>query len=244
MSKPASSVSDVVAWLKRSGSRKARDGMARYGLPSEHAVGISVGALKTKAKALGRDHDLAIALWKTGIYEARLLAAFVGDPVRVTPAEMDRWCKDFDNWGVVDTVCFSLWDRTPHAFAKVRAWATRKPEFEKRAAFALLACLALHDKATKEDRPFLDSLKLIERAADDERNFVKKGVSWALRLVGRRSRGLHAASLALSTSLAKSTDPTERWLGKEALRDLGKPAVMKKVNTDSRQEYRKRLRSS
>jgi len=222
------SAADVVAWLKKSGSKKARDGMARYGLPSDHAVGISVGALKTKAKALGRDHDLAIALWKTGIYEARLLAAFVGDPARVTPAEMDRWCKDFDNWGVVDTVCFSLWDRTPHAFAKVRAWATRKPEFEKRAAFALLACLALHDKATKDDAPYLDSLKLIERAAADDRNFVKKGVSWALRLVGRRSRGLHAASMALSKTLAESENATERWLGKEALKDLGKPALMKK----------------
>ena len=222
------SAADVVAWLKKSGSKKARDGMARYGLPSDHAVGISVGALKTKAKALGRDHDLAIALWKTGIYEARLLAAFVGDPARVTPAEMDRWCKDFDNWGVVDTVCFSLWDRSPHAFAKVRAWATRKPEFEKRAAFALLACLALHDKATKDDAPYLDSLKLIERAAADDRNFVKKGVSWALRLVGRRSRGLHAASMALSKTLAESADSTERWLGREALRDLGKPALMKR----------------
>lgn len=228
MPKPSSPAADVIAWLKKSGSKKARDGMARYGLPSDHAVGISVGALKTKAKALGRDHDLAIALWKSGIYEARLLSAFVGDPARVTPAEMDRWCKDFDNWGVVDTVCFSLWDRTPHAFAKVRAWSTRKPEFEKRAAFALLACLALHDKATKDDGPYLDSLKLIERAAADERNFVKKGVSWALRLVGRRSRGLHAASLALSKTLAESTDPTKRWLGKEALRDLGKAALMKK----------------
>jgi 3-methyladenine DNA glycosylase AlkD len=228
MPKPSSPAADVIAWLKKSGSKKARDGMARYGLPSDHAVGVSVGALKTKAKALGRDHDLAIALWKSGIYEARLLSAFVGDPARVTPAEMDRWCKDFDNWGVVDTVCFSLWDRTPHAFAKVRAWSTRKPEFEKRAAFALLACLALHDKATKDDGPYLDSLKLIERAAADERNFVKKGVSWALRLVGRRSRGLHAASLALSKTLAESTDPTKRWLGKEALRDLGKAALMKK----------------
>src|SRR6187397_1686883 len=216
----APSAADVVAWLKKSGSKKGRHGMARYGLPSDHAVGISVGALKTKAKALGRDHDLAIALWKTGIYEARLLAAFVGDPARVTPAEMDRWCKDFANWGVVDTVCFSLWDRTPHAFAKVRAWATRKPEFEKRAAFALLACLALHDKATKDDAPYLDSLKLIERAAADDRNFVKKGVSWALRLVGRRSRGLHAASMALSKTLAESENATERWLGKEALKDL------------------------
>jgi len=222
------SAADVVAWLKKSGSKKARDGMARYGLPSDHAVGISVGALKTKAKALGRDHDLAIALWKTGIYEARLLAAFVGDPARVTPAEMDRWCKDFDNWGVVDTVCFSLWDRTPHAFAKVRAWATRKPEFEKRAAFALLACLALHDKATKDDAPYLDSLKLIERAAADDRNFVKKGVSWALRGIGRRNPGLNAAAVAVARRLAAATEPSARWIGKDALRELTSAPIGRK----------------
>ena len=225
---PKTPASEVVAWLKKTGTQKARDGLARYGLPSDHAVGISIGALKKKAKELGKNHDLAIALWKTGIYEARLLAAFVGEPARVTPAEMDRWCKDFDNWGVVDTVCFGFWDRTPHAFGKVRAWATRTPEFEKRAAFALLACLALHDKTTKDDAPYLASLKLIERAASDERNFVKKGVSWALRLIGRRSRGLHAASMALSKKLAASDDATERWLGKEAIRDLGKPALMAK----------------
>jgi|SRR5688572_21262424 3-methyladenine DNA glycosylase AlkD len=225
---PKTPASEVVAWLKKNGTQKARDGLARYGLPSDHAVGISIGALKKKAKELGKNHDLAIALWKTGIYEARLLAAFVGEPARVTPAEMDRWCKDFDNWGVVDTVCFGFWDRTPHAFGKVRAWATRTPEFEKRAAFALLACLALHDKTTKDDAPYLASLKLIERAASDERNFVKKGVSWALRLIGRRSRGLHAASMALSKKLAASDDATERWLGKEAIRDLGKPALMAK----------------
>lgn len=228
MPQAAARVDDVVAWLKKTGTKKVRDGMARYGLPSDHAVGVSVGALKQHAKTLGRDHDLAIALWKTGIYEARLLAAFVGEPARVTPAEMDRWCRDFDNWGVVDTVCFSLWDRTPHAHAKVRAWATRTREFEKRAAFALLACLALHDKDRSNDAPYLASLKLIARAADDQRNFVKKGVRWAFRLVGRRSAALHRASLELAATLAASADATERWLGKDAMSDLGKPALLKK----------------
>ena len=132
---------------------------------------------------------------------------------------MDRWCKDFDSWGICDTVCFSLWDRTPHAMAKIRQWSRRREEFVKRAAFALLASVALHDKAMS-DAAFVKSLPIIERGAADGRNFVKKGVSWALRLVGRRSRALHKSSIALSSRLAASTNPAERWVGKDALKDL------------------------
>lgn len=215
---------DTVAWLKRTGRKSVRDSLRRYGLPAEHAVGIRVGVLKQRAKTIGRDHDLARALWKTGIFEARMLAAFVGDPARVTPAEMDRWCKDFDSWGICDTVCFSLWDRTPHAMKKIRQWSTRREEFVKRAAFALLASVALHDKAMS-DAKLVKCLRIIERSASDNRNFVKKGVSWALRLVGRRSRALHKSSIALSKRLAASADPVERWVGKDALKDLMRVTV-------------------
>ena len=224
------SVDDVAAWLKKAGSKKVRDGMARYGLPSEHAVGVSVGALKQYAKKIGRDHDLANALWQTGIYEARLLAAFVGEPARVTSAEMNRWCRDFDNWGVVDTVCFHLFDRTPHAFDKVAKWASRRDEFVRRAGFALLASLALHDKKTG-DASFAKCLPLIERVADDDRNFVKKSASWALRGIGRRSPALHKSSLVLAQKLAAAPDPARRWLGKDVLRDLTKPAVARKFGS-------------
>jgi 3-methyladenine DNA glycosylase AlkD len=219
---------DVVAWLKRSGQKSYREGLRRYGIPIDHAVGIPVGVLKQRGKALGRDHDLARALWKTGIYEARMLAAFVGDPARVTPAEMDRWCKHFDSWAICDTVCFSLWDRTPYAMTKIKQWSTRHEEFVKRAAFALLASVALHDKKMG-DEAVDKCLSIIERSADDDRNFVKKGVSWALRLVGRRTQALHRKSVALSKRLAASTDPTERWVGKDALKDLTRPMITRRV---------------
>src|SRR5262245_47827985 len=182
-------VEAVVVSLKRLASKRDRDGMSRYGLPSDNAFGVPVGSIQKLAKRLGRNHDLAVALWDAGWYEARMLAAFADEPERVTPAQMDRWCWDFDNWGICDTVCFHLFDRTPHAFRKVEQWAGRRDEFVKRAAFALLACLALHDKHTGNE-PFARCLPLIERAATDERNFVKKGVSWALRGIGRRSSDL------------------------------------------------------
>jgi 3-methyladenine DNA glycosylase AlkD len=214
-------VRDVVAWLKRTGTKKSRHGMKRFGLPSEHAFGVPVGRLQARARQIGRNHELAQAVWESGSFEARLLAAYIGEPERLTSAAMDRWCRDFDNWGVVDTVCFVLFDKSPLAWKKVESWARRRGEFEKRAAFALLASLSLHDK-TATDARFLRLLPLIERAATDERNFVKKGVSWALRATGRRSPALRVAAVELATRLAASTDPTARWLGRDGLRDLRK----------------------
>jgi len=218
----------AVAWLKAQGDPKFRDGLARYGLPTDKAFGVSVATIQRYGKTLGRDHDLARELWKTGWTDARMLASFVGEPDRVTPTEMDAWCRDFDSWGIVDTVCFTLWDRSPAAWTKAAQWATGKPEFEKRAGFVLMACLAAHDKTAK-DSAFMKFLPLIEKGARDERNFVKKGVSWALRHIGHRNARLHAATVKTANKLAKSADATQRWVGKDALRDLMRPAVITKV---------------
>jgi len=215
----------AVEALRRLGSRKNREGMARYAIPSDRAFGVPMGKIQALGRRLGKSHALAEALWKTGWYEARTLAAYVAEPERVTPAQMDRWCRDFDSWAICDTVCFVLWDRTPNAFGKVRAWAARREEFVRRAAFALLASVALHDKQSG-DEPFARFLPLVEDAASDDRNFVKKGVSWALRSVGRRSRALHAKSVALARRLAASEDAAERWVGRDALKDLSRPAVI------------------
>jgi 3-methyladenine DNA glycosylase AlkD len=214
-------VSEVVAWLKRKGTKAEREGMARFAIPSDKAFGVSVGTLKSYAKALGRDHDLAVALWTTGWHEARMLATMIDEPERVTPAQMDGWCRDFDNWGICDTACFHLFDRTPHAWSKVAAWAKKKPEYEKRAAFALLWGLTVHDKKS-DDAPFINGLSLIERAADDDRHYVKKAVNMALRATGKRNRTLGAAAVAVAKRLAASKHASACWIGKDALRELSR----------------------
>lgn len=214
--------------LERRGTKRTLDGLARYGIFTNKAFGVSVGDVQRIAKPLGHGHDLAGALWETGWYEARLLAAFLDEPERVTPVQMDRWCRDFDNWGICDTVCFHLFDRTPHAWRKVEQWASRREEFAKRGSFALLACLALHDKVTG-DGPFLASLRLIEAAAGDERNFVKKGVNWALRAVGRRNAALNTAAVAVARRLAASPEAAPRWVGKDALRELTSAPVVRRL---------------
>ncbi|MBI5434412.1 MAG: DNA alkylation repair protein [Planctomycetes bacterium] len=224
----AAAVRSELAALERSATRRDREGLARYAIPAEKALGVSMAKLKVHAKRLGRDHELAGALWATDVYEARMLATLIDEPERVTSAQMDRWAREFDSWAICDTACFALFDRTPHAWSKVARWSERRGEFEKRGAFALLASLALHRK-DEVDAPFLASLARIERAASDERNFVKKGVNWALRAIGRRNAPLHAAALVVARRLAASDDASERWVGKDALRELDGPVVLRRL---------------
>jgi 3-methyladenine DNA glycosylase AlkD len=221
-------INATLAELKRMSSAKVRAGLARYGIPSDKALGIGVGEIQKYGKRLGRDQALAEALWQTDVYEARLLASFVGEPDKLTPAIMNRWCRDFDNWGVVDTVCFKLFDQSPHAWKLIEPWAKMKGEFQCRAGFVLLACVAAHAEDIPDEQ-FLRYLPLIEQGATDERNFVKKGVSWALRMVGRQSPGLNEAAVKLSRRLAASDSPAARWTGRGALKELTSPVVRKKL---------------
>ena len=202
--------------------------MARYGIVAPKVFGVSVGTLRDYKKQLGRDHALALALWKTGWYEARMLAAFVDDPDRVTAAQMDRWARDFDNWAICDTVCFHLFDKTPHAWSKITAWQRSPEEFVRRAAFALIASIGVHDKAAP-DATFRRCFPMIRRAAADDRNFVKKGVSWALRVIGNRSLPLHKEAKALALELKNSASRSARWIGSDALRDLSSAATAKRL---------------
>jgi len=198
MPKPGIQLAEAMTWLQRHRSARVRNEMGpRYGIHTENAIGVRMADMIALARKIGRDHALAEQLWATGNYEARTVACMIDDPNRVTPAQMNRWCRDFDNWGICDTACFKLFDRVPASWGMVRRWAGRKPEFQRRAAFALLACLALHDrKAT--DLQFLQHLPLLAEAASDRRNFVRKGVDWAKRAIARRSPGLKAAVAALA----------------------------------------------
>jgi 3-methyladenine DNA glycosylase AlkD len=214
----------VLKWLERKGTRRNIAGMARYGIRARRVFGVSMGTMLPLRKQLGKDHALAIELWETGWYEARLLAALVDDPERVTRRQMNAWAADFENWADCDTVCFHLFDRTPFAWEKARQWSASPREFVKRAGFALMASLALHDKAAP-DRNFLAFLPLIQKGAGDERNFVKKGVNWALRTIGRRNPALNSAALAVARRLAQSEEAAPRWVGKDALRELASPKV-------------------
>ena len=231
----AMDLAEVMAWLKRNGRAARIRDMARYGIVARRAFGVTMSQLNALKKRLGRDQALSLALWQTGWYEARLLAALIGDPAQVTRRQMNAWAASFENWADCDTACFALFDQTPHAWEKARQWAASPRELVRRGGYVLMACLALHDKSSP-DRPFLAFLPLIEQGAGDERNFVKKGVSWALRSIGRRSLALNAAALPVAKRLAQSAAAAPRWVGKDAFRELSSAQVRAALERRARKQ--------
>jgi 3-methyladenine DNA glycosylase AlkD len=221
-------LAEALQALRDQGSPSGIAAMARYAIPSERAFGVPMNQIQALAKRLGLSHALAAELWRSGWYEARMLAAFVDRPAELSAQQMQQWCDDFDNWAVCDTVCFALFDRTPLAWPLLAPWAARGEEFQRRAAFALLWGLSVHDKKAA-DAAFVEGLALVEAVAGDARNFVKKGVNMALRAVGKRNLALNAAARASAERLAGSADATERWQGRTALKELNAPALLERL---------------
>jgi 3-methyladenine DNA glycosylase AlkD len=205
--------------LRSHGSPENLAGMVRFGIATGNAYGASIASIRPIARRLGRDHGLAMKLWDTGVREARVLAIFVAEPKSLTPAQMNRWASQFDSWDLCDGCAIHLFRKTPHAWKLAVAWSGRKPEFVRRLGFAMFAALAVHDKEAPDQR-FAALLPVIEKTASDERNFVKKAVNWALRQIGKRNAALRRQAIAVARRLAASESASERWVGKDALREL------------------------
>lgn len=217
---PSRDIADaLIAEMRRHANPRNIAGMARYGIRTDRALGVSIPALRVMARAHRRDHDLARALWDSGIHEARILATLVDDPDRVTAAQMDAWSRDIDSWDICDQLCNNLFRKTRHARARALRWSRRKPEFVRRAGYVLMATLAVHDKAATDAdfEPFFDAIR---RGATDDRNFVKKAVNWALRQIGKRNPALRRRAIARARDLARTESPAARWIASDALREL------------------------
>ena len=222
----------IVAQMRARADPKAVEGMARFGISSKNALGLSIPTLRAMARNAGKDHNLAQELWETGIHEARILAAFVDDPAEVTEAQMRKWVADFDSWDVCDQVCSGLFERTPFARRKAMEWSRSDGEFAKRAGFVLMAALAVHDKEAP-DRDFLRFFGAIERGSTDSRNFVKKAVNWALRQIGKRNLALNRSALRLAERIAKADSPSAKWVASDAIRELKSKSVLRKLRRSS-----------
>lgn len=202
--------------------------MARFGIDTGRAVGVTVTELRRFARDLGHDHELAAALWASGVHEARLLASLVDEPAMVSEAQMEAWVADLDSWDVCDGVCGNLFDRTPFALDKAAEWSSREPEFQKRAAFALMASAALH-RRDLPDAAFASLLPVIRAQTTDERNYVKKAVSWALRQIGKRSSGLNPLAIRTAEQIERIDSRAARWVARDALRELRSDAVQARL---------------
>jgi 3-methyladenine DNA glycosylase AlkD len=218
----------VLFELKKCARPDQLTGMAKYGMTIENRLGVSVPEVRRIAKEIGKNHTLALELWKTKIAEARMVASMIADPNELASDEMDSWVKDFNSWDVCDQVCMNLFDKTPLAWNKVIQWSEREEEFVKRAAYALIACLAWHDKSA-EDEKFIKLLPLISNAIYDNRNYVKKAASWALRHIGKRNERLHPVILKEAEQLKNNKNKTARWIGSDTVRDLTSDSILRRM---------------
>lgn len=221
---------EIVKKLRSMKSVENLEGMARFGIKTDSAMGVPMTVLRKMGREVGRNHELAISLWDTGIHEARILASIVAEPERVTKRQMETWVKDFDSWDICDQVCMNLFDKPPFAHEKAIAWSRRKAEFVKRAGFAMMAALAVHDKQAA-DEVFYPFLEAVARESTDERNFVKKAVNWALRSIGKRNTPLNKKALSTAEKILKGDSKSARWIAKDAIRELTSDKVKTKLSS-------------
>ncbi|MDK2980972.1 MAG: hypothetical protein PWQ55_1319 [Chloroflexota bacterium] len=209
----------VIELLKAQADPEKLAGMERFAIQTDQRLGLSIYDLRRIAKEVPHEHQLALDLWASGILDARLLASMIDVPEEATEAQLEDWVKDFNSWDICDQVCDNLFEFTPFAWDKVREWSTREEEFVKRAAYALLSCLAWHDREAGNQQ-FIDTFPIIQASATDPRNFVKKAVNWALRNIGKRNMALNGAAIAQAEQLLTLGDKTANWIARDALREL------------------------
>ena len=222
------SVKDVLDKLQSKAQPEQLKGMAKYGITVEQRLGVSVPDMRKLAKEIGKDHKLALDLWRTGIAEARIVAAMVGDPAKLTEEQMEDWVKGINSWDVCDQVCMNLFEKNQLAWKKIVDWSEREEEFVKRTAFSLIACLAWHDKKASDEK-FIELLPVIIREATDERNFVKKAVNWALRNIGKRNLNLNEAAIDTAKEIKRLDSKAARWVAADAIRELESDAIQSRL---------------
>jgi len=222
------SVKNVLGKLQSKARPEQLKGMARYGMAVEQRLGVSVPDMRKLAKEIGKDHKLALDLWKTGIAEARIVASMVGDPDKLTEEQMEDWVKGINSWDVCDQVCMNLFEKNQLAWKKIVDWSEREEEFAKRTAFSLIACLAWHDKKASDEK-FIELLPIIMRGATDERNFVKKAVNWALRNIGKRNLDLNEAAINTAKEIKRLDLKAARWVASDAIRELESDAIQSRL---------------
>lgn len=216
---------EIISLLKAKANPVNVAGMARFGINPHNTLGISVTELRALARQIGKkQHLLAEQLWDSGIHEARILACLIDDPKQVDSEQMERWVRDFDSWDVCDQCCINLFRKTGFAYEKAAEWVEREEEFVKRAGFVLIATLAVNDKKAGND-VFEGFLQTIKEKSNDERNFVKKAVNWALRQIGKRNRYLNAAALKTAEEIAGQNNKAARWIARDAIRELSSEKI-------------------
>lgn len=226
-------VEEIIEKLNEFANPSNVEGMAKFGMAAEKRLGISIPDLRKIGKQIGKNHQLALELWKTGIPEAQIVSALIAEPDKLTEEQMEEWVEDINSWDTCDQVCMNLFDKSPLAFKKVFDWSEREEEFVKRTAFSMIACIAWHQKNIS-DKKLIEFFPLIKRESTDERNFVKKAVNWALRHIGKKNKNLNKAALKLAYEIKEIESKSARWIANNAIKELESEAVQNRLEKNSK----------
>jgi 3-methyladenine DNA glycosylase AlkD len=221
-------IDEIIKILHSLAKPENLDGMARFGIKGDKRLGLSIPELRKLGKSIGKDHEIALKLWATGIQDAMILAALVDDPLLVTEEQADSWVKDIDSWDVCDQLCMNLFEKISFADKKIWEWSEREEEFVRRVAYAMIACIAWHDKEAT-DKDLIKYFPVIRNGTTDERNYVKKAVSWALRHIGKRNKDLNQEALKLAREINEIDSKAARWIASDVIRELESEAVQKRL---------------
>lgn len=221
---------EALARLESMSDRTRLEGMSRYGIRVDQALGVSMPDMRALAKMIGKDHGLAMDLWRSGVHEARVMASLLADPLLLTEDQMEEMVGDLDSWDVCDQCCSNLFSRSPLGMRKALEWSARDEEFQKRAGFATMAALAVHRKELLEDELLL-LLEAVVRESHDDRNFVRKAVNWALRQIGKRDLRMNALAISAAERIEAKADRASRWVASDALRELRGEAVQERLKS-------------
>jgi len=212
-------VKTILKWLNSQRNEANIAGMKRFGIETSTAFGIKMPVLRAKAKEIKKNMELSLELWQSGFHEARMIAGFIADPKKITEKDMDEWVKDFNSWDICDVVCFGVFCKTDLYDKKIIEFASNESEYIRRAAFAMIAGMALTNKKLP-DEAYLKYFDLIEKYAFDPRNFVKKAVNWSLRQIGKRNISLGIKAIEVSERLLQQPYKSSHWIANDALREL------------------------
>ncbi len=228
-------VDEVMEQLKSKAKIDQLQGMARFAIVGDQRLGVSVPDMRKIAKDIGKDHQLALDLWGTGVPEGMIVAGMIAEPEKLTEQQMENWVVDINSWDICDQVCMNLFEKTPLAEKKIYEWSLREEEFVKRASYALIACLAWHDKEAS-DEAFTQYFPVIVAGATDERNFVKKAVNWALRNIGKRNQALNKEAIEVAKEIQGIDSKSARWIASNALRELENEKVQERLRVKAQQD--------
>jgi 3-methyladenine DNA glycosylase AlkD len=218
---------EILHELKKMGDPKVKKIKERFVIVPPNSYGIFLKDLNILARRIGKNDELAIKLFDTGVYEARLLTSMLFNPQNLTERLMEKWVKAFDNWEICDTFCMNVFGKSRFAVKKAFAWAEKKPEYQKRAGFVCMVQYAF----TNQEAPnnvFEKFFPVIIKHASDERTYVMKGINWALRQIGKRNKNLYKEALEVADEILKLDSKPARWIAKDAIRQLKKPNVAMK----------------